>query len=85
MQQTKVFKNIIILKRININAGNFMFDTYLQTNDVKSVLCVPIVHQNAIVGILYLENNLLPGAFSQDRVSKMMWLLFINKISVRCK
>jgi GAF domain-containing protein len=48
--------------------GNFTFDEHIQTNKVKSVLCVPIVQQNAVVGILYFENNLLPGAFSPDRV-----------------
>ena len=48
-----------------------MFDSHIQNTQAKSVLCVPVVNQNMIAGILYLENNLLPGAFSGDRVRKI--------------
>ncbi|MUG95649.1 AAA family ATPase [Scytonema sp. UIC 10036] len=46
----------------------FNSDPYIATHQPKSILVLPILHQSNIVGILYLENNLTKGAFSQDRV-----------------
>src|SRR6202789_895117 len=42
---------------------------YLRRNTPKSVLCVPIVKQTKLVGVLYLENNLTPRVFTSDRVA----------------
>ena len=33
----------------------------------KSILCAPITHQSALSGIIYLENNLVEGAFTSRR------------------
>ncbi len=46
----------------------FHNDPYIMKIRLKSLLCAPIVHQGLIKGILYLENNLTGGAFSEDRV-----------------
>ena len=35
---------------------------------VRSVLCLPLVKQADLLGLLYLENNLAPGAFSPGRL-----------------
>ena len=35
----------------------------------RSVLCVPITARGDTVGVLYLEHNLVSGAFSSDRVA----------------
>ena len=43
-------------------------DHHTQDNNVISVLCVPIKHQQKVIAILYLENNLMPNTFSEDRV-----------------
>ena len=46
-------------------------DTYIQSHRVRSLLCLPIVSgsddQNALIGIIYLENNLASGTFTQER------------------
>ena len=42
-------------------------DNYIHEHAVKSVLCVPIVHQQELTAILYLENNLMPNAFTGER------------------
>ena len=34
----------------------------------KSILCLPILHQDKLLAIVYLENNLIPGAFTTDRL-----------------
>ncbi len=47
--------------------GTFTRDTYVQQEKIRSVICMPIIHQNEIFAILYLENNLSTGAFPPDR------------------
>jgi len=44
------------------------------TRHVRSILCVPLVggnDQSGIVGILYLENNATPGAFTPQRLETL--------------
>jgi predicted ATPase/signal transduction histidine kinase/CheY-like chemotaxis protein len=41
---------------------------------VKSVLCIPTLNQGKLIGVLYLENNLATGAFTQDRVEILQLL-----------
>ncbi|QLE50356.1 GAF domain-containing protein [Nostoc sp. C057] len=45
-----------------------MADPYIMRQQPKSLLCTPIIYQGKLLGILYLENNLVAGAFSSDRV-----------------
>jgi GAF domain-containing protein len=45
----------------------FSGDEYVRRRCPRSVLCLPITKQGELVGILYLENNLTPGAFTPDR------------------
>src|SRR5580692_2620547 len=49
-------------------------DEYVRQKRSKSVLCLPIVKQTQLVGALYLENNLTPGAFTPDRVTVLQLL-----------
>jgi len=44
----------------------YQFDSYLQNYQPKSVLCAPIIYQGKSSGIVYLENNLVPGAFTRE-------------------
>ncbi len=48
--------------------GRFMNDPHIRANRVRSVLCMNLRHQNKSSGILYLENNLAPGAFMPQRI-----------------
>ncbi|MEO7042042.1 MAG: adenylate/guanylate cyclase domain-containing protein, partial [Gemmatimonadaceae bacterium] len=50
------------------NAGRFASDPYLLDARPKSVMCVPIQRQKRFSGVIYIENNLTTGAFSEDRV-----------------
>ncbi|MEA5583583.1 AAA family ATPase [Nodularia harveyana UHCC-0300] len=43
-------------------------DPYIIRQQPQSILCSPILHQGKLLGILYLENNLIAGAFTSDRV-----------------
>jgi PAS domain S-box-containing protein len=42
----------------------FASDPYVQRNHTRSILCVPLMKQARQIGVLYLENNREPHAFS---------------------
>jgi PAS domain S-box-containing protein len=68
-------KENIILKE----AGEeelFQNDPYIIQNRPKSLLCAPIVHQGKVKGIIYLENNLTGGAFTEERVEIVRLIAF---------
>ncbi|MBW4528588.1 MAG: AAA family ATPase [Phormidium tanganyikae FI6-MK23] len=48
--------------------GNFIHDPYIQQNQPQSLLCLPLLNQSKLVGMLYLENQLTVGAFTPDRI-----------------
>jgi PAS domain S-box-containing protein len=47
--------------------GNFVNDPYIQRNQTLSLLCLPLLNQSKLVGVLYLENQLVAGAFTPER------------------
>lgn len=49
----------------------FAEDPYIIRNQPKSVLCLPIARQSKLLGILYLENDLATGAFTQAQLSAL--------------
>jgi predicted ATPase/signal transduction histidine kinase len=62
--------------------GQFMNDPYISQNAAKSVLCVPILHQGKLAGMLYLENNLTEGVFTEDRLEVLKILSAQAAISI---
>lgn len=46
----------------------FQSDPYLGNTKAKSVLCLPVIRQANLLGVLYLENNLASHVFTLDRV-----------------
>ncbi|WP_442936894.1 AAA family ATPase [Nostoc sp.] len=57
-------------------------DPYIMRQQPKSILCSPILHQGKLLGILYLENNLVTGAFTSDRVELLNLLCAQAAISL---
>ena len=51
-----------------VHEGQFIRDPYIVATQPKSVLCLPLLNQAKLCGILYLENNLTTGAFTPDRL-----------------
>lgn len=54
--------------------GNFIHESYIQDNQIPSILCLPLLNQGKLVGVLYLENKLAVGAFTPER-SQILHLL----------
>lgn len=48
--------------------GKFSTTPYMVEQQPKSTLCMPLLNQGILNRILYLENNLIPGAFTAERV-----------------
>jgi PAS domain-containing protein len=57
-----------------IHEGDFINEPYIQHNQTQSILCLPLLNQSKLVGMLYLENQLAAGAFTPDR-SQVLHLL----------
>jgi PAS domain S-box-containing protein len=47
----------------------FSEDEYIRQTDARSVLCLPLVKQGKLMGVLYLENRLAPHVFTPDRLA----------------
>lgn len=60
----------------------FAEDTYVHARKTRSVLCLPILKQGGFVGIFYLENNLLAGAFTERHVATLELLGLQAAISI---
>ncbi len=62
--------------------GAFTKDLYVCHESLKSVLCIPIIHHNKVMGALYLENNLATDVFTGDRLELLNQLAAQLAISV---
>ncbi len=60
----------------------FIKDGYIEKNNPKSILCIPIMHKGKLVGILYLENNLTTNAFTYERIEVLNLLSSQAAISI---
>jgi PAS domain S-box-containing protein len=44
-------------------------DSYVRRRKARSILCLPLIKQSKLIGVLYLENNLAPRVFTPARIS----------------
>ena len=57
----------VILADAGGDAGEFAADNYLRRVKPRSVLCMAIQRREKLLAVLYLENNLVAGAFTAER------------------
>lgn len=72
----------IVVGDFTIDA-KFSADSYLIANQPKSILCLPILQRNDLIGVLYLENRNVVGAFSPVRVEVLKILSAQAAISLQ--
>ncbi len=60
----------------------FAGDAYVAATRLKSVLCLPIVHQGEVSAMLYLENDLARDAFDPQRIELIQVLMAQGSISL---
>jgi predicted ATPase/class 3 adenylate cyclase/tRNA A-37 threonylcarbamoyl transferase component Bud32 len=63
-------------------AGQFVGDPYVASTKARSILCSPLLNQGRLTGVLYLENDLTTGAFTDERVQLLELLSAQIAISV---
>ncbi|MBD1851431.1 PAS domain S-box protein [Cyanobacteria bacterium FACHB-502] len=74
-QETLVFDDAV-------SEPSFLTDPYIQKQQTRSLLCMPILKQSQMIGILYLENNLSTGVFTRDRLQVLKLLMAQAAISL---
>jgi predicted ATPase/signal transduction histidine kinase/tRNA A-37 threonylcarbamoyl transferase component Bud32 len=58
----------------------FNEDVYIQKYQPKSILCLPIIYQSQRRGIIYLENALTVGAFTEERVE--VFKVLVSQVAI---
>jgi len=51
------------------NAQPYAADVYIAGRQARSILCLPLLKQARLLGVLYLENNLTAGAFTASHLA----------------
>jgi PAS domain S-box-containing protein len=62
--------------------NTFSADPYMPQYRVRSILCLPLINQAKLTGILYLENNLAARVFTPDRITVLKVLVSQAAISL---
>ncbi|WP_293126896.1 AAA family ATPase [Okeania sp. SIO1I7] len=62
--------------------GLFINDPYIIATQTKSILCIPLINQSQLRGIVYLENNLTTDTFTAKRVELLKILSAQAAISI---
>lgn len=57
-------------------------DSYIHRHHARSILCLPLINQAKLIGVLYLENNLSPGVFTPARIALLKVLASQAAISL---
>jgi predicted ATPase/signal transduction histidine kinase len=52
----------------------FSTDAYIRQRHARSILCLPLINQAKLIGVLYLENNLAPQVFTPNRIAVLQLL-----------
>ncbi len=73
-------KNVVLTDAVKENV--FPNDPYISNNNPKSIICIPIIRRKELTGILYLENNQVTGAFTEERVTVLRLLASQASISL---
>ncbi|MBF0225236.1 MAG: AAA family ATPase [Desulfobacterales bacterium] len=60
----------------------FANDEHILSNKPKSILCLPIINHGNFIGILYLENNKIAGAFTKEHLQLIQILASQAAISI---
>jgi signal transduction histidine kinase len=74
-------QNHLVLNNADQN-DRFMNDPYIKRCQPKSILCLPLLNKGHLVGVLYLENNLINEAFTTERLNVLQWLSTQMAISI---
>ncbi|MEO1378032.1 MAG: GAF domain-containing protein, partial [Cyanobacteria bacterium J06635_10] len=73
-------KEVVVIDDLNTDLP--VISEYLLKEQPKSVLCLPILNQGHLIGVLYLNNRLTSGVFTSDRIIILNFLCTQAAISL---
>jgi PAS domain S-box-containing protein len=62
--------------------GSFSTDEYIHQRGIRSLLCLPLLKQTRLLGVLYLENNLARDVFTPARMTVLKLLASAAAVSL---
>lgn len=74
-------KEIVLLENAS-EKGTFKDNLQVQALKLKSILCLPLIKQNKLIGILYLENKLASSVFTPERTEMTKLFTFEAAIAI---
>ncbi len=66
-----------------LQESSFSRDPYIEKYQPRSLLATPFINDSKLLGILYLENNLVSGAFTPEKLETLESLLAKGAIAFR--
>jgi PAS domain S-box-containing protein len=57
-----------------VSEPSFAADPYIHQRQARSILCLPLINQAKLIGVLYLENNLTARAFAPAHIAVLKLL-----------
>ncbi len=72
----------VVIVNESIGETPFARDAYFSNHHPRSLLCCPLVLHNRLLGVLYLENDLLSYVFSVERLKAVQLIALQAAISI---
>lgn len=73
VQYVKRASEIVIIDDVNIDPV-YSENEYAKKANLKSLMCIPIIHHSDLIGILYFENTVITNVFTTERVEVLKTL-----------
>ncbi|MBE9206546.1 AAA family ATPase [Nostoc sp. LEGE 06077] len=80
IQYVKNNQEVVVINELKTDLP--VIDEYLLQRQPKSLLCLPILYQGSLIGILYLKNRFTSGVFTSDRILILNFLCSQAAISL---
>ena len=81
IQYVKNTHDVIVVEDLETDLP--IIDDYLNQHQPKSLLCLPLLNQGSLIGILYLKNRFTGGVFTEERIRILNFLCTQAAISIQ--
>ncbi|MDM0029080.1 trifunctional serine/threonine-protein kinase/ATP-binding protein/sensor histidine kinase [Variovorax saccharolyticus] len=72
----------VLLQDACSEMSEFSNDEFVRFHGTRSLLCLPLLKQKRLLGVLYLENNLVRDVFTSDRMTVLKLLASAAAVSL---
>ncbi|AFY38081.1 multi-sensor signal transduction multi-kinase [[Leptolyngbya] sp. PCC 7376] len=81
IQYVKNTQEVVLLE--NLQTDLPVIGDYLSQHQPKNALCLPVLNQGQLIGVLYLNNNYTSGVFTEERILILNFLCTQAAISIQ--